>query len=179
MSSTRAVHAETGRRTKELLAIAAVVAFAVWPAMHHVLCEKHAQNPWKLGGWSMYTRPPPYVDVGLYTLDDRHELNTSVLSDRTPRSARAFRAFHALRRIWGDLETPEELARAVLSESTALGGLRVYVATVDRFQDAVPDDRYRTDVYECRARERGSFCVPVVERARGPERRGALRKSLR
>ena len=43
---TRAIHA---------LAIVLVVAFCIWPFVHRWLCVQLLVDPWKLGGFAMYT----------------------------------------------------------------------------------------------------------------------------
>lgn len=52
------------RRTVLLLVIALA---GLWPFAHAAVVARYDVDPWKLGGWAMYTRPSPPLLVALFT----------------------------------------------------------------------------------------------------------------
>jgi hypothetical protein len=98
---------------KRALAIAVLVFVAVWPFVHRVLVAKYDINPWKLGGFAMYTTPTPPIQVVLF-----HKVGASLapIDERElPRPVRRQAdAFRTLRHARGRLRRPDALGAAVL-----------------------------------------------------------------
>ncbi|MEM7413830.1 MAG: hypothetical protein AAF430_26620 [Myxococcota bacterium] len=85
-----------------------------WPLAHFALVEHFDANPWKLGGFAMYTTPTPpvlvvpFIRVGndLEPLDERE----------LPATAHAaLQRFRVLRHALGRLHAPDALADAIFA----------------------------------------------------------------
>ena len=69
----------------------------LWPLVHRGLVAQYHLNPWKLGGFAMYTsaRPPIIVSVIDGSGAQRREAELS------PAARNALRSFRLLRHVWG------------------------------------------------------------------------------
>jgi hypothetical protein len=108
-------------------AIAAIVALvALWPLVHRVLVVELDVNPWKLGGFAMYTTPRPPLLVVLFTRQGEH---LAPIDERTlpTHVRRQLHSFRARRHALGKRVQPDELARALFDARPRLEGLLVVV----------------------------------------------------
>lgn len=95
--------------------MAAILCWAtLWPLVHRALVERYDINPWKLGGFAMYTTPTPPVLV--VALEGRQGALKPVDETALPDTARrALRDFRADRHALGELQTAEGVGRALLN----------------------------------------------------------------
>lgn len=99
---------------RRAIAIGVLAWVALWPFAHRVLVAVYDVNPWKLGGFAMYTSATPPVQVvafargaagGLQPVDER----------ALPAQARGrLRAFRIERHALGELRSPDDVGRALL-----------------------------------------------------------------
>lgn len=54
-----------------MLLFAFVALFMAWPAIHRALNVRHHFNPWKMGGWAMYTTAVPQMSADTTDLQGR------------------------------------------------------------------------------------------------------------
>lgn len=100
-------------RTSRLV-VAALVLFALWPLAQHVLARTQQINPWKLGGFAMYTTPAPPLEIGWIAVGAKGPQRID--PDALPAAlGRQLRAFEARRHALGRLASPVPTARLVLS----------------------------------------------------------------
>jgi hypothetical protein len=116
---------------KRRIVVAGLVLFALWPAVHRALVAAFDVNPWKLGGWAMYTRPHFPPELRLYVLrgDGEREIARLTPWERTLADELAERRYTI-----GELASPDALARALL-ERTRGDGVAIELRT--RFLDPV------------------------------------------
>jgi hypothetical protein len=81
--------------------------FFLWPALHFLACRALEIDPWKLGGWAMYTVPKQHVWVEVLT-SDAH--GRPVLWATGPGRVEV-ELFRQRRQALGLLADPEPLAR--------------------------------------------------------------------
>ena len=111
---------------KRTLAVALLLFAALWPLVHRVLVARYDLNPWKFGGWAMYTTPTPPLLVALFTKQSAGfaVIDESTLSMVAQQQLKSFREErHAL----GKLRRPDELARTVLRTRPDLSSVVVIV----------------------------------------------------
>ncbi|MDJ0787276.1 MAG: hypothetical protein QNK05_10755 [Myxococcota bacterium] len=95
-------------------AMALLTVLALWPLAQHGLARRLDANPWKLGGFAMYTTPAPPLEIGWIEVgaSGPRRLDPAVLPKETREELRDFeRRRHAL----GRLVDPEPVARRVLA----------------------------------------------------------------
>ena len=92
--------------------VGVLVWVAAWPLAHFALGQRYDLNPWKLGGFAMYTTPTPPVLVVPFV---RQGSDLAPLDERgLPAPAQeAMRRFRIRRHALGRLHEPEALARAI------------------------------------------------------------------
>ena len=103
---------------------AAVVAFALWPAVQYGLTQSHFLNPWRLYGWAMYSSPNLPASVLLVESRDGRavRIDAAQVSDGVLADARRLeRRYGAL----GRFVDPEPFARTVLDEHPDMEGVMV------------------------------------------------------
>lgn len=61
----------TGDRLRRFVLVVFVAMFMTWPAVHRYLNVRHHFNPWKMGGWAMYTTAVPQMTADATDLDGR------------------------------------------------------------------------------------------------------------
>lgn len=135
-------------QAKARVLFALIVALIVWPPVQHVLTRRFEANPWKFFGWAMYCTPAPVPHVAFRNRDDTHELQMSTLLGNDPRRFAAFSKFVDLRRLWGRLHGPDELAQAIFTARPRLEGFLVYVNTV-WLSPKTAMATNTVDIYEC------------------------------
>lgn len=53
---------------KRRIVFVLLLAFALWPLVHHALVRSLDLNPWKYGGWAMYTVPVISPEIALFVV---------------------------------------------------------------------------------------------------------------
>lgn len=98
-------------RARFVVALVAVVV--VWPLLHRAIVAAYDVNPWKLGGFAMYTTAtPPVLTVAFEPRGeggvpiDRRELPAYV--------QQTLLAFEKRRHVLGNLARPDDFASQVL-----------------------------------------------------------------
>lgn len=101
--------------TKNHLVAGVIVALALWPIAHHVLYRSYDTDPWKLYGLAMYCTPRPDVRVSLtaHSGQEEQEIPSRALS---PELRTRVEEFARRRRVLGRLESPRDLAMAVMHD---------------------------------------------------------------
>lgn len=108
------------------VAAAIVVLVALWPLCHRVLIALSDANPWKLGGFAMYSAPAPPLLVTVYGL--RQGKLEAVDARTLPADARAaLQRFEVERHALGRLRRPDDVARRILDAAPELSQLSVVV----------------------------------------------------
>ena len=126
--------------------IAILMWVALWPLAHRALVAAYDINPWKLGGWAMYTTVRPPVLVVLFTKNG--DAFVPVARAGLSRSTRdALTTFQAERHALGKLRQPRDVARRVLEDRRELSSIVIVVQTptLDRRTARITA---RRDVYE-------------------------------
>jgi hypothetical protein len=100
---------------KRRIVSVALVAFALWPLVHRALVSYYDIDPWKLGGWAMFTAPSLTVGVALYQVREGGA-EAIAASSLTPRMRRELQLFVARRSALGRLATPDDLGRVLFEE---------------------------------------------------------------
>ncbi len=113
------------RRAKRAVVATVLAWLAFWPLVHRGVVARYEINPWKLGGFAMYTvywsskvalfEPTP---AGLRFIDDRR---------LAPEARRVLRRFRGQRNALGRLREPDDVARAVFAAHRDLDRLVVVV----------------------------------------------------
>ena len=111
---------------KRTLVFWLLVAFAIWPLVHHALVRTVGIDPWKYGGWSMYIVPqhPPLVDVAIETRAGWLDVPIERLGEPVQRYLVAFGGF---RRIKREGLPPDGLAKLVFAERSDALRVRIRV----------------------------------------------------
>jgi hypothetical protein len=98
---------------KQKLVILLLLCMGVWPLLHYAAVSYYEINPWKLGGWAMYTQPPPRIKLAISTIKgDSFQRLHRLPSEE---AARELKFFRPLRKTLGTLISPEPLARSLLT----------------------------------------------------------------
>ncbi|MDG2307107.1 MAG: hypothetical protein P8R42_21150 [Candidatus Binatia bacterium] len=94
--------------------VLAVIAFvAVWPLVHRGLVALYDVNPWKLGGWAMYTTATPPVLVVAF--EPRGDGGVPLDRRQFPAYVQqALGQFEMRRHVLGNLHRPDAFASLVL-----------------------------------------------------------------
>lgn len=102
-----------GASWRERVAVAAIAFVAFWPLVHRGLVAAYDVNPWKLGGWAMYTAATPPVLVVAF--EPRGEGGVPIDRTRLPVYAQqALQRFELRRHVLGNLHRPDEFAAHLL-----------------------------------------------------------------
>ena len=105
---------------------AVLIAFALWPLAHIGLVKAWDVNPWKLGGWGMYSAPqiPADARIFCFTPDD---VGIYPLRTLPPELEKAQYEFLQARLGLGRLAKPRELAQAILDRYPSIDGVSIEV----------------------------------------------------
>ena len=111
---------------KRRIVAGALLAFALWPALHRGLVASFDINPWKLGAWAMYSAPRFSVGLGVYAREGEElvRLEEDRFGETFRESARRFRG---ARRNLGRFVLPDELADRVLAAHRVLAAIVIVV----------------------------------------------------
>lgn len=103
-------------RGKRRLAAAVLIVFTAWPLLHYGLVQRYRLDPWKFGGWAMYTviNFLPQIEVFAIRGGDRQQIGLGSHNFPASRAAREALVFDA--KFYGELADAEPLARAAASE---------------------------------------------------------------
>ena len=107
-------------------ALAGLLLFvALWPILHRVLVARYELNPWRLGGFAMYST---YVKT-IVALAEPTEGGLRPLAEASldPESLAVLERFRQDRSVLGRLRPPHDVARAVFRERPELRRLVVVV----------------------------------------------------
>ena len=98
---------------KAWIALGVLAWVALWPLGHRAIVAAWDVNPWKLGGFAMYTTATPPVQVVAFARDGSE---LSPLDERTfPAEVQeTLRQFRIRRHALGRLHPPDDLATAIL-----------------------------------------------------------------
>lgn len=125
MSTTRATIVEQQpHRVTRIVCVAWLFAAMAWPIAQYLACQSLGANPWKLGGWAMYTVPKQRVDVRIIA-------NGETIDSRQLASGRCggeHRRFVQWRDGVGRWATPRSLAQCV--QQSGGGAVEVVVTLV-------------------------------------------------
>jgi hypothetical protein len=111
---------------KRAIVVGIVAWAALWPFAHRALVGAFGVNPWKLGGWAMYTTATPPV-LALVLVPAEGKLTALAESELAPGERAALRRFRAERHALGLLREPDDVARAVFAERPELRFVTVQV----------------------------------------------------
>jgi hypothetical protein len=146
-------------RTKKRIFLGVLCAFLFWPFIHYAVVRRWHLDPWRFGGFAMYTRPPSTVTVRFSGRIGDRPLTPDVL--RAALGAESSRVDELLRRrkLWGDLATPEDVARLALSRLPGLTQLVITLVTID-LEPGNDHLSYSVSRYGCarRPEPREDFC---------------------
>ena len=120
-------------RRKERIARWVLLAFAIWPLVHHVLVVRYEISPWRLFGWSMYCHPRTPVGVQLYAVRpvsaEQPEGRRPIRMKEVPqRLGQQIDRFTKRRAVYGRLLRPDEMAQAVFVRWRRIEGLDIVVS---------------------------------------------------
>ena len=104
-------------RGKRRVAAAVLIAFTAWPLAHFGLVQSYRLNPWKFGGWAMYTSVNflPAIEVFAVRGDSREQLGLGGHGFPASREAREQLVFDV--NFYGELADPAPLALAATAEA--------------------------------------------------------------
>ena len=98
---------------KRRLLYAALICLTLWPLVQIGLVERYDVNPWKFGGWGMYSAPQLVGYVRVFGRAEGTEQDSPLLSLDPTLQARLDR-FLRLRRGLRKLVRPDDLGRSIL-----------------------------------------------------------------
>lgn len=104
-------------RGKRRLAAAVLAVFTAWPFVHIGLVHAYDLNPWKFGGWAMYTTAvlEPKVEIFVLREDERELLGVGAHAYPKTRAAHDQLMFDLA--FWGELVDTDPLAAAAREET--------------------------------------------------------------
>ncbi len=110
---------------RQRLVFALLVAFALWPLVHRGLVHRYGLDPWKFGGWAMYTvaRKDPQVVV---QVDDDSGLRPVLVKSASLRAEMA--RYPWTRRMLGPGHEPARLGRLGLRQEAKARAIVVDVS---------------------------------------------------
>ena len=100
-------------RAKRRIVAALLVAFAVWPLLHHGLVGRYGLDRWRFAGWSMYTAPKYIPKVEVFELRDGARVKIPLTGSRLEAAAATHEHFRMEALSWGRLAIPDVLASQV------------------------------------------------------------------
>ena len=115
-------------RAKQWILWSVLALAGLWPFVHRALVPKYELNPWKFGGWAMYTTPTPPVQVALFKIVGREKFHVpedTLSSDVVS----ALDDFRKRRHAVGLLARPDAVAEAVFE---APGDLDLLLVLIQR-----------------------------------------------
>lgn len=121
-----------------------LIAFTLWPIVHHVVAKRYFVSPWRLFGWAMYCVPIYHPRVRFFTTRDGRRLE--IAYPRTSRdNALAYDRFLTHRAQLGTLVEPDDLGQAFFRQYPDLDRVTVHVTQPVYHYDS---DRIREAFFE-------------------------------
>ena len=105
--------------------------FALWPAAHFALVRSYDIDPWKLGGWAMYSVPGPMKTVRVVGIKQDGELERLDFWRHTAEEQLLVDRFRELRRALGELRSPQRLAQGMFELHADWQGAVIAVLTFE------------------------------------------------
>ncbi|REJ65510.1 MAG: hypothetical protein DWQ31_17915 [Planctomycetota bacterium] len=93
---------------KQSIAIAMLLALAIWPLIHFGLVQRFGISPWKFGGFAMYCTPNPLLEITIFRSD--HQEVPIVPQSALARQHRQYGDAWA---IWNEHRPPEAFWNAL------------------------------------------------------------------
>ena len=117
-------------RTKERIFLGVLALLFLWPLAHYALARRYHIDHWRFSGFAMYARPSYTPKLEFAGLVGEQPLTPELL--RTALGDQDARVDHFLarRRLWGDLEPPDALARLIFDRLPELSELTITIDTV-------------------------------------------------
>jgi hypothetical protein len=114
---------------------AAIAVVLIWPLIHAVMVRMFDVNSWKFGGWAMYSRLGPHVEVSIYrgAVSQADKLDLATMPAAVQSAAREYRDSTSQ---YGTLVRPDALSTAALN---AVPARAVVVQRDSFFLDAETD----------------------------------------
>ena len=103
-------------RGKRRLAAAILAAFTAWPIVHFALVRAYDLDPWKFGGWAMYTVTGFLPKIDVFALGEEGREQLGLGSHRFLRAREAHEQLVFDTKFYGTLADAEPLARAAADE---------------------------------------------------------------
>ncbi len=121
-----------------------LIAFTLWPIVHHVVAKRYFVNPWRLFGWAMYCVPIYRPRVRFFTTQGGQRLEIAY-----PRASRddalTYERFLAHRAQLGMLVEPDDLGQAFFRRYPELDQVTVHITQPVYHYDS---DRIREAFFE-------------------------------
>ena len=98
----------------------------LWPLVHRQLVQRYRIDPWRLGGWAMYSTVQPRVGLRLAGLD-ADGTRVELRHDATPALAAAADGYSTRRLSLGLFVSPDALATTLASHYPEYGRFLILV----------------------------------------------------
>ncbi len=98
----------------------------LWPLVHGTLVVRYGVNPWKLGGFGMYSVPQPKPEVEVFIAEGQAWV-PSRTAHWSEESRAELRRFLGNRSALGQLATPHKLAEALLRDRNLVPAVAIVV----------------------------------------------------
>lgn len=121
-----------------------LIAFSLWPIVHHVVATRYFINPWRLFGWAMYCIPIYKPQVRFFTIEGDQRLEIAYPGGSRDH-ALAYQRFLALRPQLGTLLQPEDLGEVFFRQYPDLDQVIVHITQPVYHYDS---DRIRQAYFE-------------------------------
>lgn len=121
-----------------------LVAFTLWPIVHHAVAKSYFVNPWRLFGWAMYCVPIYQPKLRFFTTRDDQRLE--IAYPRVSRdNALSYDRFLAHRAQLGMLVEPDALGETFFRQYPQLDRVTVHLTQPVYHYDS---DRIREAFFE-------------------------------
>lgn len=123
-----------------------VLIFAIWPMVHFCAVQTLEFDPWKLGGFAMYTRPRVWPSMNLYGIQGN--IPYPIRPPQVPESTVSIiEEYIRASRSYGPQFRPDKAGRQLLEDLPQFDTIRLVVSRLelDPQNDRL---RQRTDTFE-------------------------------
>lgn len=114
-------------RARLRLVAALLLAFAIWPLCHYGLVQRFRMNPWKFGGWAMYTLHVFRPHIQVFALDEGTRTELFLTETKLREAAAARDLLESQSREWGLLAPPDDLGQILREELEPSEGIEVVI----------------------------------------------------
>lgn len=109
---------------KRVVMLTVLACAGLWPLAHYPLVQAYEFNPWRFGGWAMYTTPLPPTPAVMFNATN----NQLVLMAQLPRGVdRELKEFQKRRHALGPQAMPTEAVREAFADDPNIEKLGVVV----------------------------------------------------